>query len=255
MSMIDFDDLIDQYGRKVFNLAYRITGSRQDAEDVSQETFLQVFQSLDSFRGDSEIYTWIYKIAFNNCLKLKRNLSKQYVESLDEKVELYGNDIPQQVEEWYQNPEKAAYISELLSEIRSGCLHFLSFRLPENQRIAYVMRNVLDFSYEEISNITGVNTNVIKARLNRARNNLTQYFGKRCQWLTKDNTCTCKSRIGFALAYDPEILRRVNYQAMAIGLVSKEELEKVYASSIDELYRKFPMLKYNIKEALKEKIG
>jgi RNA polymerase sigma-70 factor (ECF subfamily) len=182
-------------------------------------------------------------------------MSKAYVESLDEKIEMFKEDITEEVQAWYSTPEKAAYISELLREIRHGCLHFLTFRLPENQRIVYVLRNVLDFSYNEISEIIGISENVIKARLNRARANLVEYFGNRCQWLNEDSSCTCKTRIGFALAYDPEILKRVNAQALEAGIVSKSELESVYKPSIDELYRKFPMIEYWGKDALKEKIS
>ena len=255
MADLDINELIDQYGKKVYNLAFRITGSKADAEDVSQETFMQVYQSLDSFKGKSDIYTWIYKIALNNCFKLKKKMSKAYVESLDEKIEIFKDDIPEEVHEWYSNPEKAIYINELLSEIRHGCLHFLSFRLPENQRIVYVMRNILDFSYREISEILGIGENVIKARLNRARTNLVEFFSNRCQWLTEDSTCSCKSRIGFALAYDPEILKRVKEQAVEAGIVSRSDLEADYKQSIDELYKKFPMIEYWGKDILKEKIS
>jgi RNA polymerase sigma-70 factor, ECF subfamily len=254
MGSYDMNELVDKYSRQVFNLAYRITGNRPDAEDVVQETFLQVYEHLDSFKGESTIYTWIYKIALNNCLKLKKKMDRAYVESLDEKVEMFKRDIPAEVQEWYTDPEKAAYIGELLAQIRTGCLHFLSFRLPENQRIVYVMRNILDFSYRDISEILGIGENVIKARLNRARASLMEFFSSRCQWLTEDNTCTCQSRIGFALALDPEILRKVKAQAVDAGIVSEAEMYAVYKPSIDELYRKFPMLEYRNQE-LKEKLA
>jgi hypothetical protein len=117
------------------------------------------------------------------------------------------------------------------------------------------MRNVLDFSYKEISEIVGISENVIKARLNRARANLVKFFSNRCQWLTEDSTCSCKTRIGFALAYDPEILKRVKMQALEVGIVSKSDLVSVYKQSIDELYRKFPMIEYWGKDILKEKIS
>ena len=93
----NIDNLIKEYGKKVFNLAYRITGDRQDAEDVTQETFLQVFRKLDSFEGKSHIYTWIYKIALNNSLQVKRRLSRAYMDSLDEKIELFREEIPNEV--------------------------------------------------------------------------------------------------------------------------------------------------------------
>ncbi|MBL8028922.1 MAG: RNA polymerase sigma factor [Fibrobacteres bacterium] len=244
MTDLEFNSLVDKHGKKVYNLAFRITGSREDAEDIAQETFLQIFNCYDKFRRESDIFTWIYKITFNCALKYKSKLTKEYVESLDEKIELLKDDIPEEVRSWYSTPEQDAYIGELLKEIRHGCMHFLSFILPENQRIVYVMRNVLDFSHKEISDIIGLDENVIKVRLNRARNSLLQYFSKRCQWITKDSTCSCKSRIGFALAYDPEILKRVKAHAHDVGIVSSRELESTYSANIDELYQKFPELEY-----------
>lgn len=251
--MESIEILIDKYGEKVFNLAFRITGNREDAEDVVQETFLQVYKNLDNFRGESSVYTWIYKIALNNCLKAKNVMDKAYVESLDEKIEMFKDDIPYEVREWYNDPEKAALIKELLTEIRHGCMHFLSFRLPENQRIVYIMRNVLGFSYKDISQVLEIEESVIKARLNRARENLIEFFGKRCQWLTENNTCTCKSRIGFALAYDTEMLSRVKMQAYEVGLIKKSEMDHVTTQSIDELFKQFPMMEYKVNK-LKEKI-
>lgn len=255
MEIMTIDQIIDSYGDKVYNLAFRITGSRQDAEDVCQETFIQAYQSMDSFKGDSAFYTWIYKIALNNCLKLKKKMNRAFVESLDEKIEMYKEEIPQEVLDWYEDPQKAVYIKELIGEIRHGCMHFLSFRLPENQRIVYIMRNVLDFSYKDIAEVIGETEAVVKARLNRARASLAEYFNQRCQWFSEEPTCTCRSRIGFALTYDPEILRRVRQQAVDAGISSKAEIDELYKPHIDQLYQKFPMLAYWGKDILKEKIA
>lgn len=255
MSNLDINSLIDDYGKRVYNLAFRVTGTRADAEDISQETFMQIYQKIDSFKGQSDIYSWIYRITLNNCLQMKRKMDKEYALSFDEKAEVFKDDIPIEVQEWYNNPEKAIYINELLKEIRQGCLHFLSFRLPENQRVVYVMKNVLDFSYKEMAKILEVSESVIKARLNRARANLKDFFGKRCQWLTDGSTCSCKSRIGFALAYDPEILKRVKEHAIESGFAKRSEFDAVYKPSIDDLFRKFPMIEYWGKDILKEKLN
>lgn len=244
MCQYAIEELMDLYGRKVFNLALRLTGNRPDAEDVMQETFMQVYEKLDDFKGECAIYTWIYRIALNNCLKSKKRFDKAYVEALDEKIELFSHDIPQKVQQWYADPEKATYITQLLTEIRQGCLHFISFRLPDNQRIVYILRNVMDFSYNEISGMLRIDQNVIKARLVRARANLVKYFGGRCQWLAECPTCSCHSRIGFALAMDPEILKRVEAQAVGAGIIAENSAHTVYKQNIDDLYRKLPMLEY-----------
>ena len=63
-----------KYSKKIYNLAYRMTGNKDDASDITQDTFIQGFKSLDKFRGESQIYTWLYKIAKNKCLRLKNKL-------------------------------------------------------------------------------------------------------------------------------------------------------------------------------------
>jgi len=144
-------------------------------------------------------------------------------------------------------------MNELIGEIHRGCLHFITFILPEEQRITYILKNVLDFSYDEISGILGVSRNVIKARLNRARINLKDYFSKRCKWIDPDNPCSCKSRIGFGLAYDPELLKRVRIQAVKSDNQALHGDNKTYQENIDILYSKLPSIDYNGQD-LKEKI-
>ncbi|MDP4091724.1 MAG: hypothetical protein Q8920_00005, partial [Bacillota bacterium] len=85
------------------------------------------------------------------------------------------------------------------------------------------------------------------------RENLTEFFGNRCQWLTENNTCTCKSRIGFALAYDTEMLERVKMQAYEAGLIKKSEIDDVTKQTVDDLFKKFPMMEYKM-AILKQKI-
>jgi RNA polymerase sigma-70 factor (ECF subfamily) len=253
MAEKEINDLINKYSKKVYNLAFRVTGSKFDADDVVQETFLQVYKNLDNFKGKSKIYTWIYRIALNNSLKKKSSLNKEYMESIDEKIDIFKDDIPPEVNSWSDNPEKAYLMNELVSEIHKGCLHFMSFILPEEQRTTYILKNVLDLSYDEISEMLGVSKNVIKARLNRARKNLKEYFSKRCKWIDPQNTCSCESRIGFGLAYDPELLRRVKMQAIKKDAQTVYNEDDKYKKDIDDLYNKLPPIDYDGQD-LKEKI-
>jgi RNA polymerase sigma-70 factor (ECF subfamily) len=243
----DFDSLVDRYGKRVFNLAFRITGSRQDAEDVVQDTFLQVFRGLADFRGESDTYTWIYRIALNASLKVRRKIGNEAsIDELEENIESLREDVPQEVRQWIEDPSKAAYMQALLSEINQGCLHFMTFRLTDQQRVVYVMRAILDFTYQEIAAVLEVPESVVKSRLHRAHAKLEKYFSSRCQWCDPDHaTCSCESRVGFALAVDPEILRRVRMQAL------KTENDAVFVGymarqveNISDLYRRLPELEY-----------
>lgn len=241
MADIDFDTLLKRYSKKVFTLAYRITGNRQDAEDITQETFLQVHRGLAKFRGESAVYTWIYRIAVNTALRVKRRLDRTYLDSLDEKIEQFKHDIPDEVREWERDPEQRYLYEELQEEIRRACYHFMTFRLTDEQRIVYILRVTLDFTLDEISAILQIDKNTVKARLQRAKTNLGSYFSGRCQWLGGDSQCSCASRIGFALAFAPDILRRLK------NLPPDEATTRTVGSAlrqiedIDEIYRTLPL--------------
>lgn len=242
---------MERYGQKVYNLAFRFTGNREDSEDIVQETFLEVHKGLDGFRGESKIYTWIYRIAYNKCIQLSKSKPNSKIIIANETIEAMKDRIPNEVVEWFEVPERSALMLELLAEIRRLCNHFLLYKLPDHQRAAYIMRNILGLSYSEIAEITGTSANVVKARLNRARNSLFELVAERdktCLWRSENKTDCCKSRIGYALAMDNDLLRRVRAQAYQQGYLKKEEMGPPAAQTIDELFGKFPELIYYAKD-------
>ncbi len=258
MGAADFDinALIERHSERVFNLAFRVTGNRQDAEDVVQETFLRVFQGLSGFRGESDIATWIHRIALNASLQVKRKVDASYLESLDEKIETFRDDIPAEVNDWFEDPAQAVYLQALLTEVNQGCLHFMAFRLTDEQRIPYVMYTVLRFTYREIAEVLEAPEAVVKARLHRAHAGLEKFFRGRCQWLNPEHpSCTCKSRVGFALAYDPELLGRVRLKARATPAdPALIEFLHRQVEEISVLYSHLPHLVYKA-EGLKRYLG
>jgi len=246
-SLPDFNTIVEAHSSRVFNLAFRVTGNRQDAEDVVQETFLNVFRGLGRFRGESELSTWIYRITLNASLRVKRKIGDAAsLDQLEERIQAMADEVPDEVRSWFADPAKAALVQALLTEINQGCLHFMTFRLTDDQRVVYLMREVLGFSHAEIASVLQVSENVVKARLHRAKAKLEAYFTARCQWLNPETPgCTCQSRVGFAIALDPEILRRVRMNA----LESKETAQfagfvSLQVGSISELYEKLPPLRY-----------
>lgn len=251
MAALQLDELMERYSQKVYNLAFRFSGSREDSEDIVQETFLEVHKGLDGFRGESQVYTWIYRIAYNKCIQLHKSKPGCQVVITNETIEAMKDRIPNEVAEWFEIPERSALMLELLAEIRRLCNHFLIYRLPDNQRATYIMRNILGLSYSEIAEITGTSENVVKARLNRARNSLSELVYQKnstCLWLNENKTNCCKSRIGFALAMDNDLLRRVKAQAYQAGYLKKEEMGPPAAQTIDDLFGKFPELIYYAKD-------
>lgn len=252
----DFNELIYFYSGKVYNLAFRYTNSIEDSEDIVQETFLQVYRHLNDFREESSVYTWIYKIAINNCRQLKKIQSKTLTKSLEDQIEAGKNDISFEVNEWFDNPEESLLMIELLLKIRQFCYQFLILRLPDNQRIVFIMRNILELSYKDIAEITETSENIVKARLSRARGCLTKLITEKktsCAWQIENSNLCCRTKVGYILGMDNELLKKIKQQAYESGLMSREDLKPVVSRSIDKLFEKYPRLENKI-DKLKEKI-
>jgi hypothetical protein len=181
----------------------------------------------------------------NNSLQVKRRLTREYIDSLDEKIEQFKHDIPQEVEYWENDPETRYLYDELLRRIQRECYHFMTFRLTDEQRVVYVLWVVLNFSLDDISAILQIDKGTVKARLQRAKRNLGTYFRSRCQWILGDEgTCSCHSRIGFALAFAPELLDRLrNYdQCDDTRKLVRSTLQNI--RNIDEVYKSLPLAEY-----------
>ena len=159
-----FETLVLQYERKVFSVAYRFVGNKEDAEDLAQEAFIKVFKSLKSFRGEASFSTWLYHIVANVCRDALRKSSRRKEDSLDCAITTENGEIQREVmdlslapEPILEHKEQAAYLEQLIS------------LLTPEYRAVIVMREIQGFSYEEIARLTGCSLGTVKSRLNRAR--------------------------------------------------------------------------------------
>jgi RNA polymerase sigma-70 factor (ECF subfamily) len=168
---LTFEELFERYNSMVFHLTYRILGDREEALDVSQEVFLTIYRKMDCFRGESSLKTWIYRIAINRAsnrcrwwsrlrrrgtISLDEHLSKERARSLSETLESGG-----------RSPEESLLMEEERVEIERSLL-----RLPVQQRIAVVMRDIEGLSYEEIAKSMQVSLGTVKSRIARGREEL-----------------------------------------------------------------------------------
>lgn len=156
-------DLVAAHQRMVFTLAMHLLGDRDEALDLSQEVFLRVFRTISSFRGQSALRTWIYRIVVNQARNRqrwwrRRRRSEQV--SLDEHVEQFG-DLEAKTEVL---PDRLLASKEAASKIWQAL-----DRLPFDQRTALILREVDGLRYEEIAFSLGVAVGTVKSRLTRAR--------------------------------------------------------------------------------------
>ena len=161
-----FEEAVERYHGKVFQLVYRYLGDYEEACDITQDTFVRAYSAWGEFRGESQIYTWLYRIAINLChnqqkkLQRRRRVERVSLDAPIDEESSGGRDVaderplPLQV---LESQELRVRLQQVLQE------------LPENYRTVVILRDIEGLSYEEIARITDSTLEAIKSRLFRAR--------------------------------------------------------------------------------------
>ena len=156
-----FEELVRRFQRLVFNIIYHYLGSSNDVEDLAQEVFVKVYQSLDRYDTSRPFKNWIGKITANRCLdQLRRNKSNP-VRSLSD---LSASD-EQEIAQLYTSYKAGLQLTEAQSEGCLRLLHCAMSSLSEKDRMAFVLRELEGLSYSEIAEMTGVTELAIRIRL------------------------------------------------------------------------------------------
>lgn len=171
-----FDALVARYEKPIFNVIYRILGDYDEAADVTQETFINAYRSYHKFRGDANVYTWLYQIALNqsrNRLRRRRRPDLGRTVSLDEpppgaEAGAGGREIPDETKAPHTLAERTELKDEIMAAIEA---------LPPDYREVVVLRELHDLSYNEIADATGISLDNVKTRLSRARAMLRRRLG------------------------------------------------------------------------------
>jgi len=162
-----FSILVNKYYPRVYASLFSFTKSKEDSEDLSQQTFIKVWQQLNSFRGESAFFTWVYRIAIN--------LAKNYVSSaaykkqkISSSIEFLELDVTS-----FEDLESVIIHDQSLREINDFII-----TMPESLKTAFTMREVEGKSYDEISEITKTPIGTVRSRIFRARESIIEYMKK-----------------------------------------------------------------------------
>jgi len=165
-----FDALVDLYTPQVYNLALRVTGSREEAEDCVQDAFLRAFCALRSFRGEAAFSTWLYRVALNVATDAARKRARNPVTTTELARE--GSDEPppelERVAEGAVSDAHGPAAAFAAKQRRNIVLKAVN-KLPEHQRQVVILYDLQGMSYEEIALILKTRVGTVKSRLNRAR--------------------------------------------------------------------------------------
>ena len=163
-----FEELVGRYERKVYALALKLTGNQADAEEIAQEVFLTIFQKLDSFRGESQLSSWIYRVTANAAFMKLRDRRKRAKVDFDEKLAA-GEDLPHVTttfpqSDWSGTADNLMERGELGDRLSDAIA-----ALPDKFKLIFLLKDVQGLSNEEIGDIVNMSVPAVKSRLHRAR--------------------------------------------------------------------------------------
>ncbi|HET6382224.1 MAG TPA: sigma-70 family RNA polymerase sigma factor [Armatimonadota bacterium] len=161
-----FDQIVLAYEKRVYNVAFRMLGDYDDAADVTQEAFIKAYRAYGRFRGDSSVYTWLYRIVTNCCKNRLKDRDRAGRYGIDSLETLRDDDTSEQMQipDWRYAPEPALERQELREQV-----HEAIQSLPPDYRIVIILRDLQGLTYKEISSIVGVPLETVKTRIFRGR--------------------------------------------------------------------------------------
>jgi RNA polymerase sigma-70 factor (ECF subfamily) len=180
-----FGALAEEHRQGLLRLCYKMTGSREEAEDLVQETLLKAYSKFGTFELRSSLGTWLYRIATNACLDQQRSRKPW---DLDKRWEWFreNGELTHQLEQtMYLSPEKSVEVKE----VAATCINCITMSLPPKQRAAIVLCDQVGLSREEAARAIGASVASVKTELHRGRKVMTEVFEHRCQLVDEKNEC------------------------------------------------------------------
>jgi RNA polymerase sigma-70 factor (ECF subfamily) len=176
-----FEELVDRYQDKIYRLAFRFVRNETDAKEIVQDTFLSVWRKIDTFKGDAQFGSWLYRVAANAAL-MRLRAQRRHPEVSTEELPIdyldnYGH-LPTPGENWAKRPDDELQSDELRRRIQQAV-----DELPEIYRTVFLVRDVEGLSTEETAEVLRISVPTVKTRLHRARlalrDAISRYFDQR----------------------------------------------------------------------------
>lgn len=222
-----FQQLFSEFQPQLRSFLYRITASREDSEDLTHDTFVRAFAKLNTFRGESGLKTWTFRIGSNLARDLLRQRKPWPIDAQDRAKTLAEGrqDIQAAFAHTHQNDQYGAYD---VREHIDFCFTCIGKTLPLEQQIALILKDVYAFRRREIAGILALSEGVIKHLLHDARKSLSNIFYQRCALVNKDGPCNqCSELAGI---YNPRQAKQAHLQK--IEMVA----EGATTDNVDHLY-------------------
>ena len=229
-----FENIYRKNYQKLYTLAFRMTGNREDSEDILQTSFLNAYRAFPKFRNNSSVYTWLYRIVMNTA-------KKYYKEERKLPADIYAEENNLEMKDVYNYINSFGRVEdEVLTNLtRETCLQMFMNCMPSRYRSVYTLRSMLGFSVRETAEILEISESAVKINLHRAKKAARDHIEGRCSLISPCAACNCRSFAGYIektgkkdKLCDIEVVRNRETKA-----VEKFKSEMQVIARIDRLYK------------------
>jgi len=190
------ESVVTSIQKQVYALALRFLWHPQDAEDATQEILVRVITNIGSFRGESSVRTWVYRIACNTLLSLRQKRMETQTLSFAEFSEDLHRGLSDEPLVMQSDLDEAL----LLEEVKIGCTLAMLLCLDRDHRLAYILGEILELDHAEASHVLDISQDAYRKRLSRARADIVGVMQARCGLTNPANACRCRRRVKTAVA-------------------------------------------------------
>ncbi|MFA6857610.1 MAG: RNA polymerase sigma factor [Treponema sp.] len=187
------ENLIKEYGSYVYSYAWKLSCSPDEADDISQETFILAWKNKDMLRDERAVKGWLHRICLNCFLMRHRKKEENSLQlSGEDQLREDDNDFLA-AENYVPAPEEEVLVDESIREMQNGCFYAMVRRLTLEQRTAFSLVDMFGLSAAETAQLLDTTEGAVKAELFRARMNLDAFFSDHCSVISASNPCSCRS--------------------------------------------------------------
>jgi len=227
--------LIVRHQLFVYNLALKMAGNVQDAEDLTQEVFIKIITALGKFEGKSKFRTWLYRITVNHFLNNKKKNSKLKIVNF----ESYFNSIDA-IPSFDLNDQEEKEFKETIEEIRINCTTGMLLCLSKEQRMIYILGEMFDIDHNMGGEILGITPGNFRVKLMRTRKELYNWMNKKCGLVNTNNPCRCSKKTRGYITEGKVNPTNLQFNTRYTSKISKLSERKAveFANTVDELNKK-----------------
>jgi RNA polymerase sigma factor (sigma-70 family) len=226
----ELENIFRTHYQKLYAYAFRMTGKHEDTQDVLQNAYIKAHKGINSFRGDSSLNTWIYRIIVNESYRNFELLSRLPLENITEKEGITEKEFFERIDY-----DRKLDDDLVIEDLREKCLLAFLKCVPQKQRVCFLLRTHLELSYDEIAEVMEISTSNVKVLLHRGRQKLQELFFYRCNLIDPEKPCKCYLWIKYMRDHNREI--PTGYRQLKNESLEKEHFRNMSVlKKIDYLY-------------------